>query len=54
MSRKLQSPAIPRSNKSGKEGKRLALLGRELQVKLKEKANVQWKQGQVTWKQEIV
>lgn len=37
MSRKLQSPAIPRSNKSGKEGKRLAWLGRELQVKVSEK-----------------
>lgn len=37
MSRKLQSPAIPRSNKSGKEGKRLAWLGGELQVKLKKK-----------------
>ncbi|GAB0203805.1 hypothetical protein GRJ2_002846100 [Grus japonensis] len=46
-----QELSIPRCKKSGKEGKRLAWLSRDLLVKLKGKKEIrrQWKQGQVSW-----
>ena len=44
---------IPRCKKSGKEGKKLAWLSRDLLVKLKGKKEMhrQWKQGQVSWEE---
>ncbi|KFZ63214.1 hypothetical protein N338_03891, partial [Podiceps cristatus] len=46
-----QELSIPRCKKSGKKGKRLAWLSRDLWLKLKEKKEIhkQWKQGQVSW-----
>ncbi|KFV50335.1 hypothetical protein N328_01276, partial [Gavia stellata] len=48
-----QELSIPRYKKSGKEGKRLAWLNRDLLVKLKGKKGMhrQWKQGQVSWEE---
>jgi len=48
-----QELSIPRCKRSGKEGKRLAWLRRDLLVKLKGKKEMhrQWKQGQVLCKE---
>ncbi|KAJ7425634.1 hypothetical protein BTVI_02330 [Pitangus sulphuratus] len=48
-----QEPVILRYKKSGKEGKRLAWLSRDLLVKLKGKKHMLriWKQGQVFWEE---
>jgi len=44
---------MPRSKKSGKEGKRPAWLSQDLLVKLKGRKEMhrQWKQGQVSWEE---
>jgi len=48
-----QELSVPRCEKSGKEGKRLAWLSGDLLVKLKTKRELhrEWKQGQVSWEE---
>jgi len=48
-----QELSVPRCKKSGKAGKRLAWLSRDLLVKLQSKGELhrQWKQGQASWEE---